>query len=151
MMGGINIHSYAPNPLEWVDPLGLAKKKHSQNPKDKNKPCDCNESDPCPGQKKTRMRHYTSNSGAAGIKTAGAIIPRDQNKIFSVPAKRKPLSPRDAESAYGIKPGKGNNHIDFDACLGEFSERFNPVMKITEHIHTGPIKLEGRNPTFNRN
>lgn len=23
LMGGINIHSYAPNPIEWVDPLGL--------------------------------------------------------------------------------------------------------------------------------
>ena len=94
---------------------------------------------------------YTSNSGLTGIKSAGAIIPRDQNKIFAVPAKKKPLSPRDAESAYSIKPGKGNNYIDFDACPGEFSERFNPVMKITEHVHTGPIKLEGRNPTFNRN
>jgi RHS repeat-associated protein len=25
LMGGINIHSYAPNPVEWVDPLGLAR------------------------------------------------------------------------------------------------------------------------------
>ncbi|WP_089086419.1 RHS repeat-associated core domain-containing protein [Aquitalea magnusonii] len=23
LMGGINIHSYAPNPIEWIDPLGL--------------------------------------------------------------------------------------------------------------------------------
>ncbi|PTU72329.1 RHS repeat-associated core domain-containing protein, partial [Chromobacterium haemolyticum] len=24
LMGGFNIHSYAPNPTEWVDPLGLS-------------------------------------------------------------------------------------------------------------------------------
>ncbi|WP_089085940.1 RHS repeat-associated core domain-containing protein [Aquitalea magnusonii] len=24
LLGGINIHTYAPNPVEWVDPLGLA-------------------------------------------------------------------------------------------------------------------------------
>ncbi|WP_089084267.1 RHS repeat-associated core domain-containing protein [Aquitalea magnusonii] len=25
LLGDINIHSYAPNPIEWIDPLGLAK------------------------------------------------------------------------------------------------------------------------------
>ncbi|MBP4047330.1 RHS repeat-associated core domain-containing protein, partial [Chromobacterium violaceum] len=30
LMGGINIHSYAPNPTEWIDPLGLVKKKIHQ-------------------------------------------------------------------------------------------------------------------------
>jgi RHS repeat-associated protein len=27
LAGGINLHQYAPNPLEWVDPLGLQKNK----------------------------------------------------------------------------------------------------------------------------
>ncbi|WP_374489827.1 RHS repeat-associated core domain-containing protein, partial [Zoogloea sp.] len=25
LLGGMNVHAYAPNPVEWVDPLGLAK------------------------------------------------------------------------------------------------------------------------------
>ncbi|WP_053077378.1 RHS repeat domain-containing protein [Chromobacterium sp. LK11] len=29
LMGGINIHSYAPNPISWLAPLGLAKKPAS--------------------------------------------------------------------------------------------------------------------------
>jgi RHS repeat-associated protein len=31
LFGGANLHSYAPNPIEWVDPLGLAKKSGSEN------------------------------------------------------------------------------------------------------------------------
>lgn len=35
-MGGINLYSYAPNPLTWIDPWGLAKKgkntKKTSNP-----------------------------------------------------------------------------------------------------------------------
>ena len=37
LLGGMNVHAYAPNPVEWVDPLGLAKrvgcpgKYHSRN------------------------------------------------------------------------------------------------------------------------
>lgn len=30
LAGGINLHQYAPNPIEWVDPLGLAKKAPSK-------------------------------------------------------------------------------------------------------------------------
>ena len=25
LVGGLNLHQYAPNPIEWVDPLGLAR------------------------------------------------------------------------------------------------------------------------------
>ncbi|AGU52777.1 RHS family protein [Variovorax paradoxus B4] len=27
LAGGVNLHAYAPNPIEWIDPLGLSKKK----------------------------------------------------------------------------------------------------------------------------
>ncbi|WP_279721358.1 RHS repeat-associated core domain-containing protein [Chromobacterium haemolyticum] len=30
LMGDLNTHSYAPNPIEWVDPSGLSKKKGAQ-------------------------------------------------------------------------------------------------------------------------
>ncbi|QLI83208.1 RHS domain-containing protein [Chitinibacter fontanus] len=29
LLGGLNTHAYAPNPVEWIDPLGLVKKKPS--------------------------------------------------------------------------------------------------------------------------
>jgi RHS repeat-associated protein len=37
LRGGINIFQYAPNPLTWIDPYGLAKKKPNQA----NRPADC--------------------------------------------------------------------------------------------------------------
>ena len=32
LAGGINLYQYAPNPVQWVDPLGLAKKQESNCP-----------------------------------------------------------------------------------------------------------------------
>ncbi|ECQ6566613.1 RHS repeat-associated core domain-containing protein [Salmonella enterica subsp. enterica] len=31
LKGGINLYAYAPNPLSWIDPLGLAKCHFSGN------------------------------------------------------------------------------------------------------------------------
>ena len=30
LAGGLNLHQYAPNPVQWIDPFGLAKKPPSQ-------------------------------------------------------------------------------------------------------------------------
>lgn len=53
-----------------------------------------------------RMRHYTNSLGAAGIVESGVIKASDQNKVFMVPARGKPLSPRDAEDTLGIGRGR---------------------------------------------
>nr|WP_228200100.1 RHS repeat-associated core domain-containing protein [Acinetobacter baumannii] len=33
LLGGFNVYSYAPNPNNWVDPLGLSPKKYCNVPK----------------------------------------------------------------------------------------------------------------------
>ncbi|WP_330745848.1 RHS repeat-associated core domain-containing protein, partial [Burkholderia territorii] len=40
LAGGINVYQYAPNPIEWIDPLGLAKNKYQirRPPKDAHDP-----------------------------------------------------------------------------------------------------------------
>jgi RHS repeat-associated protein len=38
LAGGLNAHVYAPNPVEWVDPLGLQKKKRCQTKKNSTEP-----------------------------------------------------------------------------------------------------------------
>ena len=65
LLGGFNLYQYAPNPLGWIDPWGLDV---------------------------IRLRHYTSNKGLAGIKESMKIFAGDQNAVFAVRAKGKPLS-----------------------------------------------------------
>ncbi|WP_312948285.1 RHS repeat-associated core domain-containing protein [Superficieibacter sp.] len=40
LAGGINLYQYAPNPLSWIDPLGLAKVCSGGSPKDAQKKID---------------------------------------------------------------------------------------------------------------
>lgn len=61
-----------------------------------------------------RMRHYTSKSGADSIMSDGVIRAGDKGAVFMVPAKGKPMAPKAAEHAFGIKPGRGRSVIEFD-------------------------------------
>ncbi|EXB48568.1 RHS repeat-associated core domain protein [Acinetobacter sp. 1000160] len=36
LLGGNNVYAYAPNPVSWIDPLGLAKKKKQNNVSETN-------------------------------------------------------------------------------------------------------------------
>lgn len=45
---------------------------------------------------------------------SGVIKAQDNNRVYVEPAKNKPLSPKDAESKYQIKPGKGKDYIETD-------------------------------------
>nr|QIY69674.1 hypothetical protein HEP84_11375 [Streptomyces sp. RLB1-33] len=56
-----------------------------------------------------RMRHYTNSRGKAGIVQGKVIRASDQNNVFLVPAKGKPMSPRDAEGTLGIGRGRGKS------------------------------------------
>ncbi|WP_254894579.1 RHS repeat domain-containing protein [Chromobacterium haemolyticum] len=56
LMGGINIHSYAPNPVEWVDPFGLSKASSSAGRKQaSDKP---NQNAKCPCRKKWEVNRF---------------------------------------------------------------------------------------------
>lgn len=152
LAGGDNLYAYAPNPTGWVDPLGLARKKKSAaKPATQKCKDDCDEDDPCPGQPKSRLRHFTNTKGMAGIAATNTILPSDQFSVFAISAKGKPPSARDLESDYGVKRGRGSNYVEFDTCPGEFESKFNKDLQINELVHRGPIQLRGRNATFNRN
>jgi len=63
--GGLNLYQYAPNPLSWIDPLGLS----------------------C-----TRVRHYTNRKGSTAIKESGMIKAQDNNRVYVELANKKPLN-----------------------------------------------------------
>ncbi|MDG4808711.1 polymorphic toxin-type HINT domain-containing protein [Micromonospora sp. WMMD1120] len=88
-----------------------------------------------------RMRHYTNSRGAAGIMESGVIKASDQNKVFMVPARGKPMSPRDAEDTLGIGRGRGRKVIEFDVPASSVSSRSNPTMGITEWVADGDLPI----------
>ncbi|UZE13507.1 RHS repeat-associated core domain-containing protein [Pseudomonas sp. B21-053] len=56
LAGGFNLHAYAPNPIEWVDPLGLAKSSGGAGRKQQSdKP---NQNSKCPCRKKWEINRY---------------------------------------------------------------------------------------------
>ncbi|MEU4626868.1 polymorphic toxin-type HINT domain-containing protein [Actinoplanes sp. NPDC023801] len=88
-----------------------------------------------------RMRHYTNSRGASGIQESGVIKASDQNKVFMVPARGKPMSPTDAENTLGIGRGRGRKVLEFDAAADRVSSRHNPTMGITEWVATGDLPV----------
>jgi len=102
-------------------------------------------------KKTERVRHFTNSKGAKGIKEDSTIKACDQNCVFTVKAKSKPGSPRDVEEELGIKKGRGNNFVDFDASTDEFKIIKNKKTSATERVFKGDINLKGRNPSFEKN
>ena len=90
LAGGMNPYAYVPNPLTWIDPLGLAG-------------CDV-----------TRVRHYTNRKGSNSIKESGVIKAQDNGRVYVEPANKKPLSQVQVEAKYQIKPGRGRDYIETD-------------------------------------
>lgn len=93
-----------------------------------------------------RLRHYTRKSSAESILSDGVLAAWDQNKVFVERASRKPLSPRDAESTYLLKRGKGNAYVEFDVQPDEVHEQKNSITGATELYLIGDVDLTGRNP-----
>ncbi|MEW1780224.1 HYD1 signature containing ADP-ribosyltransferase family protein [Streptomyces sp. NPDC086777] len=88
------------------------------------------------------MRHYMNARGKAGIVQSKVIRASDQNKVFLVPVKGKPMSPRDAEATLGIGRGRGNHVLEFDVPAGRVRSRFNSTMGITEWVADGDLPVE---------
>ncbi|SDT78946.1 intein C-terminal splicing region/RHS repeat-associated core domain-containing protein [Actinoplanes derwentensis] len=95
-----------------------------------------------PKEPTIRMRHYTNSKGAAGIVSSKMIKASDQNKVFMVPAKGKPMSPSDAESTLGIRPGRGRKVLEFDIPASRVKSRHNSRMNITEWVVDGDVAVE---------
>jgi RHS repeat-associated protein len=132
--GGLNLYGFDGAPTDVVDPLGLAGSKHDDG-----------------AEATVRVRHFTNSKGVKGIENKGIITASDQNKVFTVKAQGKPGSPRDVEEALGIKRGRGNNYVEFDAKPGEFQTVKNARTGATETVFDGDVDLAGRNATFHRN
>lgn len=66
-------------------------------------------------------------------------------------AQGKPGSPRDVEEALGIKRGRGNHYVEFDAKPNEYQTVRNPQTGATETVFRGNVNLSDRNPTFHEN
>ena len=81
-----------------------------------------------------RVRHFTNKRGMEYIRETGIIRAGDQNRIFTVRARGKPGSPRDVERQFGIKRGRGNCYVEFDASADEFEVVKNPLTGSTERV-----------------
>ncbi len=99
-------------------------------------------------RKTVRLRHFTSISGLNGIRTDNVIKAGDRGRVFAVRARGRSGSPRDVERALGIRRGRGNAFIEFDASPSEFVIKQNPDTGATEYIIQGDVGLTERGPEF---
>jgi len=101
-----------------------------------------------------RMRHYTNRRGLTGIEAENVIRASyrqwESGCVYCENANRSPLSPRDAERYYGLKPGRGRDYVEFDTSPGEARSVTNPRTGRTEWVIDGDVNLEDRDPTFHR-
>jgi len=95
---------------------------------------------------KARLRHYTNAKGLEGIQESGVILAKDQGKVFFESARKRPLSPHDAQDTYGIKRGRGRNYIETDVYQYQAEKVYNPKFQVEEFTIKGNVDLD--NPTF---
>ncbi len=55
------------------------------------------------------------------------------------------------EARLGIKAGRGNNYVEFDAFPYEYEIVTNRVTGAREFIFKGDVDISNRNPKFKRN
>jgi RHS repeat-associated protein len=115
LAGGLNLYQYAVNPIGWIDPWGWS----------------------C-----VRVRHYTNRKGLEGIKESGVIKARDNNRVYLEPATKKPVSPKDAETLYGITRGRGRDYIETDVPSERLEWKINPSYHRKELTVLGDLPIE---------
>ena len=98
--------------------------------------------------KMVRVRHFTNSSGFRGIQQSGVIRTGDKGRVFAVPARGNPGSPREVERALGLLPGRGRNYVEFNASSDEFEIITNPSTGAREFRFRGDVELTERNPSF---
>ena len=95
-----------------------------------------------------RIRHYTSNRGLQGIEESMTIKAGDQNAVFAVKAKEKPLSMADAAKKYKIStPNHTRNYIDFDIDDSRIEFRKNDL-GVEEYKIKGDVELDPKTTKF---
>lgn len=73
-----------------------------------------------------------------------------KGSVFTVKAKGRMTkgSSIDIEKRLGIKEGRGKHFVEFDASPSEVTVVTNPITGATEHIFSGDVLLDNRNPIF---
>ena len=69
--GGLNIFSYAPNPIMWIDPFGLAKKKKVRK---KTTTSESTEQENCQSPEKVVVYHFTDLKGYNAIRSQSPYL-----------------------------------------------------------------------------
>jgi len=115
-----NFYAYVHDPNSWIDPFGLDI---------------------------IRLRHYTSSKGLAGIQESMIINAGDQNAVFAVRAKGRPLSMADAAEKFKVKENHTRNYIDFDIDDSRVEFRKNNL-GVEEYKIRGDIELDSETTKF---
>ncbi|MBC7213575.1 MAG: RHS domain-containing protein [Pseudomonas sp.] len=117
LRGGINLYQYAPNPLSWIDPLGL---------------------------EVVRVYHYTSKEGYKGIMGTGVINQSDPGARGRGAIQGKPkgvyvttLTPEEMESSnvrgkMGLTKEKSTHFVSFEVDSGKVKkvDRQNAYLRL---------------------
>ena len=137
---------YSPDEGMYIsqDPIGLA----GNNPTLYGYVSDTNMWVDILGLDVIRLRHYTSNKGLQGIEESMTIKAGDQNAVFAVKAKEKPLSMADAAKKYKIStPNHMRNYIDFDIDDSHIEFRKNDL-GVEEYKIKRDVELDPKTTKF---
>ena len=77
------------------------------------------------------------------------ILAGDQNAVFAVRAKGKPLSIADAADKFKIKQNHARNYIDFDIDTNRVEFRKNDL-GVEEYKIKGDVELDKKTTKFNK-
>ena len=96
-----------------------------------------------------KVRHYTNRKGSEAIERERTIRARDSDCVFCEPARRRPLSPRDAEDRYGLQRGRGRDYVETDVAASRVERVRNPQTRVNELRIRGDVRLS-KNATIVR-
>ena len=124
LRGGLNLYAYAPNPLSWIDPLGLSGEDI--------------------------FIHYTDKAGFDRIMNTGVIEANSKGKVYITDILMSPQDAmRDIFINDPIHTGRGDYSIIFKADSTQMGNIFQSSE--LEYIHSGRLKPgeilhAGKNP-----
>jgi RHS repeat-associated protein len=154
LAGGMRLYGYVNDPLTWIDPLGLSRRRPrptQENGGEGGPSCGSGGS-PSNGngtpEPTTRVRHYTNRQGSNAIEASGKMIARDNNRIYLEPASKKPLSQVEVEDKYQIGRGRGRDYVETDVPNSRLEWVRNPRYGADELTVEGDLELI--NPKFFR-
>lgn len=79
LLGGLNTHTYAPNPVQWIDPLGLAPKKQNST---KNGCTNCN---PCQGRNPASIaRSWQGKAPYTGVDSYTNVVVKKDTVFYTL-------------------------------------------------------------------